>query len=169
MNVRLVSLAPLLAAASVACSPSSRFEVPPKLSSLASRASSAPVTRTRIDAARARVDSAVIDAQLAVTVGDDAVDLELQVRNDGGRRAEVKFPNGQTHDFIVLDSLGREAWRWSEGRLFTQTVRNRHLNSGDSFTLTERWTSPAPGSYTIVARLRSVNYPAEVRTPLLLR
>jgi hypothetical protein len=169
MNVRPILLVPLLAAVTVACSPSSRTDVPPKLSSLASRAYSAPAARVRTPAARVRADSAVIDAQLAVTIADDAVDLALQVRNDGGRRAEVKFPNGQTHDFIVLDSLGREAWRWSDGRLFTQTVRNRHLNSGDSFTITERWTSPAPGSYTIVARLRSVNYPAEVRTPLLLR
>ena len=121
------------------------------------------------DVRTARVDSAIINAQLAVTVASADVRFELHVANTGGKRAEVQFPSGYTHDFVVLDSTGREVWRWAKGRLFTQTVQNRHLKSGDSFRFAERWADAAPGTYTVIATLRSANYPVEERSAFVLR
>src|SRR5215216_4018854 len=57
------------------------------------------------------------------------VRFALHVTNTTPKSVELDFPNGQTHDFVVLDSSGRELWRWSRARMFTQTVQNRLLGS----------------------------------------
>jgi len=89
------------------------------------------------------------------------VRLALQVVNTSSRRVELNFPSGQTYDFVILDSIGREVWHWGTGRLFTQTVRNKLLDGGESFELKETWKSAAltPGRYVAVGTLRSNNYP----------
>src|SRR5579862_9208094 len=46
----------------------------------------------------------------------NGVAMDFRVVNSGAKKLEVNFANGQTHDLVVLDSLGREVWRWSKGR-----------------------------------------------------
>jgi hypothetical protein len=114
-------------------------------------------------------DTTRVDAALAIAPDVDGVRLALSVVNLDSRQLEIDFPNGQTRDFVVLDAAGREVWRWSRGRLFTQTVQNRFLSAGDTAVYEERWTAPAPGQYTVVATLRSKNYPIERRASFQLR
>jgi hypothetical protein len=63
----------------------------------------------------------------------------------------------------VLDSLGREVWRWSDGRLFTQAMQNHVMRTADLMEYEEVWRTPAPGRYVAVATLASKNYPVERR------
>jgi len=106
------------------------------------------------------------------TVGG-AVRLALAVRNTSDRRLELDFPDGQTHDFAVRDAAGRLLWRWSAGRLFTQTMQNRLLEARDSVVyaavLDEAWAARAPGEYVVVAELRSENHPVRATTRFALR
>ena len=93
-----------------------------------------------------------------------AVDLRLHITNGTARQVELTFPNGQTHDFYILDSAGREVWRWSTGRMFTQSVQNKLIDAGGTVTYTDRWEGPAvPGTYTAVAVLLSSSHPTEQR------
>ncbi|MFL5603160.1 MAG: BsuPI-related putative proteinase inhibitor, partial [Gemmatimonadaceae bacterium] len=57
---------------------------------------------------------------------DDANKLRfsLNVRNNTTKMLELRFPDGQTHDFVVKDFAGKEVWRWSEGRMFTSAMRS---------------------------------------------
>lgn len=119
----------------------------------ASRASSLPSARPH----RARGDT-LVGAALTVHAAD-GVEFALAVANPGKHRVELSFPDGRTKDFLVYDAAGREVWRWSRGRLFTQTMQNKLLAAGDSVVYTERWAAPAPGRYMVVAQLRSTNYP----------
>lgn len=105
---------------------------------------------------------------LDVKVSDD-VRFAFEVSNEGAKKLELLFPDGRTHDVIVLDSLGREVWRWSDGRLFTQTVQNRVLRASDSIRFEESWKDARPGSYTAVATLASVNFPLEHRVEFTVR
>lgn len=105
---------------------------------------------------------------LNVSVTDD-VRFAFEVANEGAKKLELLFPDGRTHDVIVLDSLGREVWRWSEGRLFTQSVQNRVLRASDSIRFEEAWKDARPGSYTAVATLASVNFPLEHRVEFTVR
>ncbi len=80
------------------------------------------------------------------------------------RSVEIDFPNGQTHDFVVLDSSGHELWRWSNGRMFTQALQNKLLGSTETVTYEEQWNPHGlHGDFTLVAILRSSNFPKEER------
>jgi hypothetical protein len=99
-----------------------------------------------------------VDVQLR-----DGVEFDLSLLNDSGKRVELDFTSGKTHDFVVLDARGREVWRWSEGRMFTQAMRNRLLDVRDTAHWSERWDAAAPGAYTVVAMLTAANHPVEQR------
>ena len=100
----------------------------------------------------------VIDAALSVRT-EHGVEFALSITNASDHRVELAFPDGRTRDFAVFDAAGREVWRWSRGRLFTQGMQATLIAPGDSVVYAERWTPAAPGRYTLVAQLRSENYP----------
>lgn len=110
-------------------------------------------------AATRRPAADTVDAALAVAADAGAAHFSLAVFNTADRRVEVNFPDGRTRDFAVYDAAGREVWRWSRGRLFTQVMQNKPLAAHDSAVYDEVWKAPAPGRYTVVAELRSENHP----------
>ena len=114
--------------------------------------------------AHAAVDTAgkAVVAALDVRVGS-TVELALGVTNAADHRVELRFPRGQTHDLAILDASGREVWRWSAGRMFTQAVQTKLLGTGETTSYAEQWTPPESGTYTVVATLTSDNYPVELR------
>jgi hypothetical protein len=112
-------------------------------------------------------DSSIVSS-LNLTVGQ-RVAFELTVTNNTRKRIEIRFPNGKTHDFVVLDAAGREVWRWSEGKMFTQVLQNKSVEPGQSITFSESWKNPdASGTFTAVALLWSRNYPIEQRALLVI-
>lgn len=109
-----------------------------------------------------------IQSQFDVRVTPDGVRFILHVQNEGHKQVEIAFPNGQAYDFVVLDPVGREVWRWSRGRLFTQVIQDKLLSAGDDMRLEETWNARAHGKFTAVARLNSTNYPLEQRADFVL-
>jgi hypothetical protein len=99
----------------------------------------------------------------------DGVRFDFTVSNTGNKKLEVNFPSGQTHDLIVLDSLGREVWRWSEKRVFTAALQNKVMREHDTLSFADEWTDAAPGRYTAIAKLASANYPMERRADFVVR
>lgn len=169
MYSRLV--VPLICAAAVvfACGPRSHSTTAPASPAggslhVASLAGDRPAAKAAKPARpRRRGDTTAVDASFDIGIGDDGVRLELLVVNQTKKKLEIDFPDGRTRDFVVFDASGREVWRWSRGRLFTQTVQNKFLGAGDTATYEGRWQHAAPGHYTAVALLRSRNYPVEKR------
>ena len=143
--------APLFAAASVVF-----FACGPRTPS--------PVAKAR---PRASTDRGVV-SQVVVDTSSGSVRFAIALANDSRKRVELDFPSGLTHDFAVLDSTGKEVWRWSEGRMFTQGMQNRLLDANDSVTYAERWSPPARGRYTLVAQLNSANYPVRQQVQFTL-
>ena len=91
-------------------------------------------------------------------------------RTSARRTSSSRFPDGQTHDFAVLDSAGREVYRWGDGRMFTQSLQNRTIEDGETLRIAEHATPSLPqGSYVAVATLRSTNFPVEERVAFELR
>jgi hypothetical protein len=96
-------------------------------------------------------------------------EVVLRVTNTGRKLAELRFPDGQTHEFVVRDAAEREVWRWSAGRMFTQALRTRPIDGGETVEFRESWPGALPGgTYTVVAQLRSQNHPLEVRRAIAL-
>jgi hypothetical protein len=106
---------------------------------------------------------ALLDANLEVSVARD-VTFSFRVVNKSGRRLELRFPSGQTYDLAVLDSAGREIWRWSAGRMFTQALQTRVLDRGDTLVYRITWEPGAwRGRFSAVAELLSETHRIESR------
>ena len=94
----------------------------------------------------------------------DGVRFELLVTNESAKRVELMFPDAQTHDFVVLDSLGTPVWKWSDGRLFTSALRTSMIDVDDTASYENRWDADGRhGRFTVVATLASSNFPVEQR------
>jgi hypothetical protein len=98
------------------------------------------------------------------------VEFKLDVRNNTSRMIELNFPSGKTHDFIVFDARGKEVWRWSKSRMFTQGMQNKLVKSKDIAVFAESWDAgAAKGQFTAVAVLPSDNHPVEERVQFELK
>src|SRR5215216_5697815 len=161
MNSRLLISLLCAGALAFACGPRSRSEASATLATV----SSAQATVSH----RTKVDEARLSSRFGVQVGREAVHFALNVTNVGEKRVELAFPSGQTYDFVVSDTLGREVWRWGTGRLFTQALQNKLLGEGDTMAVSERW-EPAElhGKYVAIATLHSSNYPIQERVEFVL-
>ena len=148
---------PLLCAASAvafAAVPSSHTEKPIAVRHNAA-AMAAPIVTT-FDITRPREDA-------------DKLRFTLSIKNNTTKMLELRFPDGQTHDFVVKDFAGKEVWRWSQGRMFTSAMRSETLKGKGETAFEESWdTNGQHGSFTAVAILRSNNYPVETSVQFML-
>lgn len=128
--------------------------------------------RTPNPVAVARPHAAVeqgVTSHVMVDTTRGEVRFAIEVANDSRKKVELDFPDGRTHDFIVLDESGREVWRWSAGRMFTQGMQNHLLEAHDAVVYAERWRPTAKGHFTLVAQLHSENYPVRQRVEFALQ
>ncbi|MFB6103644.1 MAG: BsuPI-related putative proteinase inhibitor [Halobacteriaceae archaeon] len=97
---------------------------------------------------------------LAVTLDaepdDDTVTFTVTVTNTGATPRTLTFPTGQLADVAVTDD-DTTVWRWSEGRMFTQAIREETIDPGDSLAMTATWERPAAGTYTVEATIEAAN------------
>src|SRR4029078_10248612 len=129
MNVRNL-LIPLLCIGAVAfaCGPRSHSEA--SLVSMSIAQASRAATRPQEPKPRKKETSvAKIAPSFAIQVDHSTLRFSLDVRNVDKKKLELRSPDGQTHDFAVLDSAGHEVYRWSEGRMFTQSLQNRTIEN----------------------------------------
>ncbi len=169
MSSRFVIPALCVVAAAYACGPQAHNEAssPVKTAAvLASNTTSDVAIEQQGETRRARLKDSALEAQLYVRTGESPMRLALHVMNTSKKRVELTFPTGQTHDFVILDTAGREVWRWGSGRMFTQALRNKLLGAGASLELEEEMgrVSLAPGRYVVRATLTSQNYPLVQQT-----
>ena len=161
MNSRLIAPILFVGALAFACGPH------PRQSADAATTTAAATPRKKSP------DEQPLATTLDVAVRGDsaktAVSFALHVTNTTGKSLELDFPSGQTHDFVVLDSTGKEVWRWSRGRMFTQTVQNKLLGSRETVSYEDRWDArTSRGRFTAVAILNSTNFHREKRIELSL-
>src|ERR1043166_4730633 len=104
-------------------------------------------------------DGPPVAASLNIKINSE-VSFAFHVTNNEKKRLELTFPSGQTHDIVVLDSIGRQVWRWSDGRMFTQSLQNKVVESHETLTYQATWKPDGrTGKYTAVASLMSQNHP----------
>ncbi len=149
MNRSITAALILVAGVAYACGPRARSSEPERRSAAVA---GPPV-------------AAVLDVKVR-----DGIEFTFRVTNNASRKLELLFPSGQTHEIVVLDSVGREVWRWSEGRMFTQVLQNRVLETHATVTWEAAWRyAVPPGKYLAVASLLSENKPLEERVEFEVR
>ena len=105
-----------------------------------------------------------LHTSFSVSAQPHALRFALNLTNPSKKHVELAFPSGQQYDFIVVDTGGREVYRWGSGRMFTQSRQNRLLDGGDTIKIEESASETLPpGNYVAVATLHSSNFPVEQR------
>jgi hypothetical protein len=168
MNVRTL-LIPLLCLGAVAfaCGPRSHSEASLVTTNIATAATD---PAHHVSRKQSRQNVSHVTGKFVVTAQSNAIRFALDVTNDGKKNAELIFPDGQRYDFTVIDSAGRQVYRWADGRMFTQSVQNATLDGGETIHIAEDATaSLPPGSYVAVATLRATNFPVQERATFELR
>lgn len=92
------------------------------------------------------------------------VTWKLTVENGGPDEVVLVFRSGKDGD-VALVQGGREAYRWSATKYFSQAMREERLAAGErrAFTLEEKALSVAPGDYELVAEMDSQPAPPPAR------
>lgn len=161
MNSRLLISLLCAGAVALACGSIAKHEA--SSAQVSTRHSSVHVSAPATEQAR-------VKGSLNVNIEAHALTFALNLKNESKRNVELAFPNGQQYDFSVLDSAGREVYRWGTGRMFTQSVQNRLLDSGDTMHIEETMSATLPsGRYVAVATLRSTNFPISEKSEFVLR
>ncbi len=112
---------------------------------------------------------APVASSFSVDVRDE-LRFQLSVANNTRKMIELRFPNGQTHEFVVIDAEGNEVWRWSDGRMFTQSLQNKLVKARDTAVYASSWDAEKMhGRFTAIATLMSDNHPIEQRVEFDLK
>jgi len=112
---------------------------------------------------------APVASSFSVDVRDE-LRFQLSVANNTRKMIELRFPNGQTHEFVVIDAEGNEVWRWSDGRMFTQSLQNKLVKARDTAVYASTWDAEKMhGRFTAIATLMSDNHPIEQRVEFALK
>ena len=92
------------------------------------------------------------------------VTWKVEVQNGGPDEVTLVFRSGKDGD-VALVQGGREAYRWSSTRYFTQAMRQERLDPGErkKFPLEDKGFSAAAGDYELVAELDSEPAPPPAR------
>jgi hypothetical protein len=93
-----------------------------------------------------------------------AVTWKLEVENGGPDEVTLVFRSGKDGDVSLVQG-GREAYRWSGNRYFSQAMRQERLAAGEkkTFSLEEQALTAEPGDYELVAGLDSEPAPPPAR------
>jgi hypothetical protein len=174
MNTRI--LIPLLLAGAVALACGSRSQAATaKPAARSERHAGTPVaTALPAPAAAPRTSTTAtavpLKSAFVVRAEARAIHFSLDLTNATKKNLELEFPNSQEYDFAVIDSAGREVYRWGKERMFTQSLQNRLIDGGETMRYEEKAEQALPnGSYVAVATLRSTNYPVQERVNFRLQ
>jgi hypothetical protein len=164
------SLSPSRVAIAILCAGALAFACGPRTHSEAASTASLATAAPVLQQGSAHLhDGARLMSSLAIKVEREGVQFALHVTNESKKHVELAFPNGQTHEFVVVDSGGREIWRWSSSRLFTQALQNKLLSSDETMRVDEQWPHPTQhGKFTVLAPLNSTNFPVQERAEFVL-
>ncbi|HEY3375552.1 MAG TPA: BsuPI-related putative proteinase inhibitor [Candidatus Aquicultor sp.] len=86
--------------------------------------------------------------------------VTLNVLNTASQVRELTFNTGQKYDLLIKEKEGRNVWRWSAGKMFSQMIETVRLGPGKSVSYEAEWPGTGslerplkPGTYTVTANI----------------
>ena len=91
---------------------------------------------------------------------DELVSFSLEISNTQDKTLKLFFPTSKIYDFTVYDEGGKEVYRWSGNKLFTQVVTRVILKPQEVREFNLEWEQKVgfgdkakPGKYQIIAEV----------------
>jgi len=91
---------------------------------------------------------------------DELVSFSLEISNTQDKTLKLFFPTSKIYDFTVYDESGKEVYRWSGNKLFTQVVTRVILKPKEVRKFNLEWEQKVgfgdkakPGKYQIIAEV----------------
>jgi len=91
---------------------------------------------------------------------DELVSFSLEISNIQDKTLKLFFPTSKIYDFTVYDEGGKEVYRWSGNKLFTQVVTRVILKPQEVKEFNLEWEQKVgfgdkakPGKYQIIAEV----------------
>lgn len=85
----------------------------------------------------------------AVYAPGQPVTVRLWLRHSQPEPIELRFNSGQTYEIVVKNEKGEVVYRWSEGRSFTQALRQEQMTGGEKNWVEVIRPNLARGAYVI--------------------
>lgn len=86
--------------------------------------------------------------------------FSLEITNTQNKTLKLFFPTSKIYDFAVYDESGKEVYRWSGNKLFTQAVTKIVLKPRETKVFSLEWNQKVgfgekakPGCYQIVGEV----------------
>lgn len=87
----------------------------------------------------------------------EPISITLSLTNCAENDVRLFYPDSQRYEFIVKDEEGKEVWRWSQDKDFTQGEGDETFEPGEDITYNEVWDQRgqdgeqlSPGLYQIL-------------------
>ena len=105
----------------------------------------------------------------APLVAGAPVTWPLVVTNGTGAPVTLSFPSGQQGEVVLTAADGSEAYRWSEGMMFSQALTEAVVGARSEVTFELQGTLDVdPGVYTLEASVPSEPAPPPVRQEVIV-
>lgn len=72
----------------------------------------------------------IISTDRAIYTQGTPIQMTLKVFNYGETEVTLNFTTSQRYDFSITNNSGKEIWRWSKGKMFTQMMGDEVVGPG---------------------------------------
>ena len=92
--------------------------------------------------------------------GVEDAQIELILKNDSDIPLNFEFPTSQTFEISILNSAGREVYRYSKGRYFLQAFQTVKVEPHKTYKRMEKWNYQLngkrvpQGEYTVISSFK---------------
>ncbi len=90
----------------------------------------------------------------------EVLSFSLEILNTQDKTLKLFFPTSKIYDFVVYDESGKEVYRWSRNKLFTQAITRIVLKPRETRVFSLEWDQKVefgekakPGNYQIIGEV----------------
>ena len=90
----------------------------------------------------------------------EVLSFSLEISNTQDKTFKLFFPTSKIYDFAVYDESGKEVYRWSRNKLFTQVITRIVLKPKETKVFSLEWDQKVgfgekakPGKYQIIGEV----------------
>ncbi|MCX7749394.1 MAG: BsuPI-related putative proteinase inhibitor [Clostridia bacterium] len=77
-----------------------------------------------------------VNVEVSTVKGAKSFTMKLSITNNSDKTVVINHNNGQKYDFVLLDEVGKEIYRWSKGMAFIEMLTSTEIEPGKTIEFT---------------------------------